>query len=357
MVISTNDISSNSSTNPSRRLLLVSCPRTASNLLTKILSIPDQPNVLANDAGGYFFYDAFMATAFSGCAEKPLAEWTEKERSDVQSVFQKCVDNLEEWSARAKSEGKFLFTKEHAFWFVNPAAFGNIINDTTTDVSTTEPLRLQFPAAYGEQTFSGSNHTILPDEYLRTWQLAFIIRHPALVFASLYRAMNKMSTGGLFDPKAVKATLVTNMTLRWTRLLCDWCSEQPDTEPVIIDANDVIHNPKAVIRFCELTGLDSSALKFKWDSKKPEEPAHAVGGEDTPEDEKAAHRAASGIMLSTLRESSGVVKSKAPDTVDIEAEAKKWKEEFGEEMGAMIEKAVWDAMPDYEYLLTKRVQA
>jgi hypothetical protein len=42
-------------------------------------------------------------------------------------------------------------------------------------------------------------------------------------------------------------------------------------------------------------------------------------------------------------------------SIDIDAEAAKWKVEFGEEIAQMIEKAVRDSMPDYEYLKARRI--
>ena len=60
-------------------------------------------------------------------------------------------------------------------------------------------------------------------------------------------------------------------------------------------------------------------------------------------------------MMSSLSASKGVIKDKAPANIDIAAEAAKWKVEFGEEVAQIIEKAVWDSMPDYEYLKSKRI--
>jgi hypothetical protein len=42
--------------------------------------------------------------------------------------------------------------------------------------------------------------------------------------------------------------------------------------------------------------------------------------------------------------------------LDIEAEKVKWIAEFGDEDGEIMSKYVYDAMPDYEYLLEHRVR-
>lgn len=219
-------------------------------------------------------------------------------------------------------------------------------------------FRLSLPDTYGpEQTFSENNQTLLPDQYLLTWQFAFLIRHPALAWPSMYRAMIRMSKLGFLDDDGVKGASVTNMTLKWTRKLFDWCLGQPGepVEPLVIDAHDIIHNPGAVLRFCEAAGLDTNAIQFVWGGENDEKKAENFVSSD-PSESKDMHQASARIMLSTLEASKGIVKDKAPAAVDIDIEAEKWRAEFGDEVAGIIEKAVWDAMPDYEYLRERRVQ-
>lgn len=372
-------ISNSDSTSPcSRRLLLISVPRTASNLLVKILNIDNQPNILTNEQHGYFFYSAFMKTSRDQKLHKPIKQWTESQKSDVRGCFQESLDRLEEYSAQATRENKMLFVKEHAFWIYNPAAFDKMRREAETSNNQEQEqqqqeqkhfdsFRVRIPDIYGpSQTFSSSNETVLPDSYLRTWQLAFIIRHPALAWPSMYRAMLKISAAGFIDDDGVQGASLTNMSLRWTRMLYDWCLEQPDVArapPLIIDAQEVIHNPRAVMQFCERVGLDTSLVQFEWggeEGKKRSENWQTVmpkvdntdtndnGNNDNKQND--IHRIAVSIMLSTLEDSTGIVKDKTPATVDIAAEALKWRDEFGEEVAQLIEKAVWDSMPDYEYL-------
>ena len=124
---------------------------------------------------------------------------------------------------------------------------------------------------------------------------------------------------------------------------------------MVVGAHDVIHNPESVVRFCEAAGLDTDAIRFDWsdeDGGKESETAKRSNGLMDSD----MHQKASRIMLSTLEPSKGIVKNKAPATVDIKAEAEKWRKEFGSEVAGLIEKAVWDAMPDYEYLKERRVR-
>lgn len=348
-----------SSGNKPSRLLFISVPRTASNLLLKILDIHHQPNVLTNRRGGYFFFEAFMTAARDVHLNKPFEQWSETEKTKVHDAFQQCLNSLEDYSAQAQRDNKIMFAKEHAFWFINPAVLNSQSDDLPSasgDMFNT--FRLSLPDTYGpEQTFSENNQTLLPDQYLLTWQFAFLIRHPALAWPSMYRAMIRMSKLGFLDDDGVKGASVTNMTLKWTRKLFDWCLGQPDepVEPLVIDAHDIIHNPGAVLRFCEAAGLDTNAIQFVWGGENDEKKAENFVSSD-PSESKDMHQASARIMLSTLEASKGIVKDKAPAAVDIDIEAEKWRAEFGDEVAGIIEKAVWDAMPDYEYLRERRVQ-
>ncbi|KAE8148241.1 hypothetical protein BDV25DRAFT_20359 [Aspergillus avenaceus] len=340
------------------RLLLVSYPRTASNLLLQILSLKDQPNVLANDHGGYFFMRAFMVAAQESRTYRPFDQWTPEECKEVQTTFQECMDAMEEYSERAQKQGKMLVTKEHAFWLCNPMAFSRMIHGTNGEHD--DLFRVQIPAAYGpSQTYSPNNQTVFSDEYLRTWRMAFIIRHPALVFPSFYRAMLKMVAANVLMKDELPGVLETNMSLQWTRMLYDWGMENsdPESQPLLLDAHDVIHNPEVVIRFCERVGLDPNALKFEWEKKADANAEPAPEQRAVPDQRVSIQtEGARAIMLGSLAGSSGVLKDKAPTHIDVAVESSKWKKELGEEAALLLEKTVLAAMPDYEYLKKRRVR-
>ncbi|PLN86128.1 hypothetical protein BDW42DRAFT_108484 [Aspergillus taichungensis] len=331
------------------RLLLVSVPRTASNLLVKVLDIHHQPHVHTNLQAGYFFYDAFMTASMDGLPGRPIDTWPEAATAGIGAAFQSCFDKLEECATVATQHSKTMFAKEHAFWMLNPAAFDKTL-PTPSVADHYDAFRPRIPARYGPtQTYSPGNNTVLSDEYLRTWRMAFIIRHPALAWPSFYRAVSQMSAMGYFDTDGVRGASRTNMTLRWTRALYDWAAVQrresggESSAPIVIDAHEVIHDPAAVERFCEAAGLDREAVRFEWAGEKGES-KHVKAA--TNEMQVAAAKVTQG----TLDQSSGIVKDKAPATVDIAVEAEKWRGEFGEEVAKMIETAVLESMPDYEYL-------
>ncbi|PYH97345.1 hypothetical protein BO71DRAFT_468253 [Aspergillus ellipticus CBS 707.79] len=350
----------NGHTTPNR-LLLVSVPRTASNLLLKILNIPDQPDTITSDRGGYFFHAAFVSAAKDGRLTQPPRDWTDEAKRNVQSTFQQCFDRLEECCVRAESEQKLIFAKEHSFWFSNPMEFSQVVHGAEHGPYDLSSFRVNVPSRYGPtQTFSSNNKTVFPDEYLRTWRMVFIIRHPALVFPSFFRAMDRISDTELFEPGTLPGTLAANMTLRWTRWLFEWCQEQSGTAPMLLDAYDVIHRPLVVRRFCELAGLDPTKMMFEWErtangDSDPHCPGYEAARQNgVVEEHMAIWEKSMKIMTSTLDGSEGVMKEKEPGVVDIVEEAKKWRVEFGDRMAGVVEKAVWDAMPDYEYLQAQR---
>jgi hypothetical protein len=306
--------------------------------------------------------DAFMASGKEGRLEKPLSQWTESDKTEVKNAFQSSVDELEAYSARARAENKIMFAKEHAFWITNPGVFTSM-RSGSSNVEDNKSFHINMPENYGAPTFSPHNDTILPDQYLRTWKLAFIIRHPALAWPSLYRAMLKISQAGYMDEDGIKGMSLSNMSFKWTRRLFDWAMEQPDvpTQPLVIDANDVVHNPAAVVRFCELAGLDTASMQFEWGGNGAVEKKSdlwTVDRNGTAGDaaELERQKNAAAIMLSTIEGSTGILKDKAPSDVDVDAEIRKWKVEFGEEAAALLEKATRDAMDDYEYLKERRIK-
>ncbi|KAL2264670.1 hypothetical protein VTJ83DRAFT_7180 [Remersonia thermophila] len=342
-----------------RRILLFSAPRTASNLLVRILNVHNRPDVLTNDLGGYFFIWPFLKPVRE--FKKTPHQWTAAERAVTRDGYQAALDELEELATRAEREGKTLFVKEHGMFLANPDVTDPPRHAGGPDLDF---FRLSVPDRYvhgGRGTFSPNNHTVLPDEYLAAWRIAFVIRHPALAWPSFYRASRRAAQLGPMTDKMMLEDGQPGMSLRWIRAMFDWCAERSSAAdaqappgqgafppPAIIDAQDIIHSPKALVRFCQAVGLDPAALQFEW----PAEDAQAKRFSETPADDEMFR-----AFLGTLVGSRGVIKDLTPPTVDVEAEAVKWRAEFGDEIAKVLEKKVRDSMPDYEYLRARCVRA
>lgn len=112
--------------------------------------------------------------------------------------------------------------------------------------------------------------------------------------------------------------------------------------PIIVDADDLIVEPRISNRLAEAIAIDGTKLKFSW------------APIDKEELEKMS--AIPRRMLSTLIASDSIQKDMSAANINIDEEARKWKEEFGESHAQKIEKWVRDAMPDYEYLKERRMR-
>ncbi|KAH6680513.1 hypothetical protein B0J14DRAFT_266955 [Halenospora varia] len=332
-------------TPPPRRVFLITGPRTASNLLVKILAPDSQPEVQpAGPHGGYYFLPAVLTINQLHVRGKHVDEWTGDERSKMMQAYQAGLNTLEAYVKQAESSGKIAFVKEHANMFFGPQAAS----------------KLQFPGREvkdtpwvaelaGKTERSAKNETLIPDELLKTLTPAFLIRHPALAFPSFLRTLVKLPPGVV---SSIEAELPIGMTFTAHRSMYEFYAdlyskgpkEDGESWPLVLEADDVINNQEVVVRMAELLGLDSSKLQFSWDAKTKEQI------EQTP--------AIWNVMLSSLNASNGILPEKAASnqTLDIDVETKKWKEEFGEERGAIVERLVREAMPDYEYLKSKRMR-
>ncbi|KAF9888138.1 hypothetical protein FE257_009274 [Aspergillus nanangensis] len=340
-----------------KRILLISYPRTASNLLLKMMSLERQPRVISNRRGGYYFWDAFMKGRATTSAWRPVEQWTDEDIEEMQSAFQQSCDNLESESQVSKLHGKIFFAKEHAQWLADPSEVSNYLFDY--DGYAASPFTIRIPDSYETlRSFHPNNFTVLPDDYLETWTVTFLIRHPALAFPSFYRAMMELEKGGFARSDEFHHLMELNATLRWTRLLYDWCSERKEASrlangsrpryPLLLDAHDITHDHRLVMKYCELLGMDPTRVQTQWDSIDPQ-------SSDEPEVIESI-RGPEAIMLSTLRQSRQSIKDKTPHLVDISLERKKWNREFGEEVGEKMTYWVKKAMPDYDYLRSRRLR-
>lgn len=174
---------------------------------------------------------------------------------------------------------------------------------------------------------------MLPDDFLLAMQPVFQIRHPVLMFPSLLRTQRKAK----FECHPSDPMYVAMLSLRGSRTLYDWYATHPTAlSPKVIDADDIMNNKAAVRQLCVDIDFDPDAVQYEWEERKEEDPMRAA-------------------FLSTLIASKGIKPGLEARSCDIEAEKVKWIDEFGEQDGEDLAKAVYDALPDYEYLLERRV--
>jgi hypothetical protein len=112
--------------------------------------------------------------------------------------------------------------------------------------------------------------------------------------------------------------------------------------PIVLDADDIMTNPELVRHYAKLIGMDPTKLKFTW---APGTTPKSVGLRET----------LVGHMTTTINASAGIVEGKTSAGLDLDTKISQWKVEFGEETGIHLEKLVRDAMPDYEFMLSRKL--
>lgn len=331
----------------SRRFWLLTHPRTASNLLIRMLALDDQATPLPGEKRDYFFLrSTILKMGKYKTAGKHLDEWSPEVRTGLMESYQSCFEALQKYAEDAEAHAKDIFVKEHASWLIEPVAETKwVFGENSTQEG---PWMVENPSG---ETRSSLNETILPDQFLETWLPTFLIRHPALVFPSIYRTA--VDNQGLEIVKADSGIHALEMTLHWSRTLYDWFSRRLQTSestsdagatwPIIIDADDLMTGSEVLIRYSKLLGFDPSKLKISWP---------AAGSEELNKMSNLERR-----MLSTISTSTGVVQGKTSTNLDIDQEAQNWKTEFGQEEGERMERWVRAAMPDYEYMRARRLRA
>ncbi|RGP76740.1 hypothetical protein FLONG3_5180 [Fusarium longipes] len=322
------------------RYWLLTCPRTASNLLVKMLNL-DEQGVRPAHHGGYFFLPTVGKHFLVD--QKPIENWTEEENNALDSVIQKCSQRFQDHIAAAEQEGQKLFVKEHSIMLNHPRVENHYINGSkesrTIDEAT--PLSIR---GIPEPTRSRLNLTLFPDEFLKTWNPTFLIRHPALMIPSLYRTcQGEMEYNGIKRPR--QEPCATELTMRWHRTLYEFYAEyfaNDSVWPIVLDADDIMTSPELVSKYAKLAGLDDSKVRRSWEK---------AGDKEVNKLHVVEQR-----MLSSINASTTIDNSKVAGNIDIDEEVAKWTNEFGEEEAKKLEKWVRDALPDYEFMHAKRMR-
>ncbi|KAI0411751.1 hypothetical protein F5X98DRAFT_356642 [Xylaria grammica] len=322
---------------PKRRYWLLTMPRTASNMLVRILNL-DEQGVRPAYHGGYFFFPSMLARLSLYNKE---GQWAPEDRAKVGQGVTKSFDALQDYLEAAEENGEKVFVKEHIS-FLNDIhyEFEHMYGPIPDEDGPSQPAPAR---GFAETTRSPLNRTALSDEFLKTWHPTFLIRHPAMMFPSLYRtAQSDIELYG--TRRAKKEPFEVEATMEFVRSLYDFYRGYfgKDSQwPLVLDADDVISYPELVMKYAGLVGLDPATLTFSWEKTSP------------GEIEKMNH--AMKVMLGSINASTGVDKKKLAGNVDIDTEAEKWRAEFGEEGGRKLERWVRDAMPHYEYLRERRL--
>jgi hypothetical protein len=354
----------------SPRILLVTYPRSASNLLIRILNLPDQLKVYTPNAlAGYLFTSTATQIKDSNAWAAPLDAWPDELAERVKQCYLDGFTETQKTVSKGVELGRVVFVKEHIQGLLHPLAQQRFVFGSDTALKPEDLRRWDFSTTDGENvTRSPLNDTVLPDKSLELWKPIFLIRHPALAFPSQYKIFRELKGDEDEDPSGGKERwLNLFLTLHWTRRLYEFYCEKRDIKgerdgdeckgrveddspspgllewPVIVDADDIITSPVIVERLASQIGMDVSNLKFKWNAM--------------PVEDRKKISPLLQTMLSTLLASDGIQITKAAgQVVDIEAEKKKWKNEWGERKAEKLETWVQAAMEDYLFLRERRMK-
>jgi len=190
---------------------LITYPRTASNLFWRILSKDKQPGFLEGRTE-YYFFPPIANRCDSGLYAKNVDTWTEEERQSMKKLYQDCFNDLQASLAQAGKENKTLFAKEHSSFMVQPPANSRLLFG---EGNVKEPAwQVKFDAgAEFKYNLKSINELVIPENFLALAKPTFLIRHPALVFESQYRA--RIAIDGEEKAKTGTPSVPLELTMRW----------------------------------------------------------------------------------------------------------------------------------------------
>ncbi|OSS51744.1 hypothetical protein B5807_03780 [Epicoccum nigrum] len=91
---------------PPQHNLLISIPRTASNLLTQLLNLPSQPFILPHPRDGYSSLHAPSQRFKSGTFSRPYSTWTPSEQHSMHGALHSSASSYSARLASASAAGK-----------------------------------------------------------------------------------------------------------------------------------------------------------------------------------------------------------------------------------------------------------
>lgn len=326
---------------------LFTLPRSASNLLLRILALENQPSVASREKGGYFFLEPILLANTLGIRAKPVQEWHPDEVSRMRQCYQASFEELHSHLRSADEQNKIVFIKDHSYFMADPYAQERYLRGEPND-GHRWPVEVSVSLA-SQPKQSRENITVLPDQVLERFLPIFLVRHPILAFPSLYR-----TTLAIEGPDVLhthREELELTMTLHWSRQLYDfyWQRVSDYTHggvewPLVLDADDIIQSPYTLARLAGIMGMSTEALRFTWTAA-------------SKEDLSTMKKDVVGQMYMTLASSEGIQKDKVAAGLSLAREVPKWKDEFGAEAASALEGWVKAALPDYEYLRDRKLKS
>ncbi|KAG4433960.1 hypothetical protein IFR05_010573 [Cadophora sp. M221] len=301
--------------------------RTASHVFCRLLS---------NQPGWAPQSDYHFKRAFDFARESfnwgPLTNVSGHIRKEFEGLLQEGFDEILRDRRAAKNEGKNLLLKEHTLYTWEPSKLSQSMWGGPMSPSFTA-IDEGSPSDNSEKT----NPTIFPDSFLKSWKPVFLIRHPAPTFESWYRAEGGARHIDLSDKSWSFFT-----SFQYSRELYDWFLSNSTEEsllPIVIDADDMLDKSSTMKRLCRKLGMDPQHMPDKWDT--------------IPAPENVGCRESK--FMGDYWNSTSIDSSKSSRGLDMDAKYMTWKAEFGLDAARELLAIVEKAMPDYNYLKSKKL--
>lgn len=162
--------------------VLISIPRTASDLVTHLLALPFQPSVVAHPRNRYFFIHALLARFKYSTFTRPLSAWSTQGRINLEDALVQSSWKYQTWTTDAGKEGSGTYVKEHVNWIILPEIESAFLQSSSA-ISTTA-------SRHHSKTLGldmSLNPTIVPSTFWKRVRTTLLIRHLALTFPSALR--------------------------------------------------------------------------------------------------------------------------------------------------------------------------
>ncbi|KAJ3994170.1 hypothetical protein F5050DRAFT_1776401 [Lentinula boryana] len=349
---------------PKQRIALFSHPRTNSNMFTKLFQ--SQPDIVQHT---YPFMPGYMwgPDRRLGYKAKEVEEMYATLKTNYDTLTtQQSLDDLERAFGETEAQGKIPLTKEHVCFMIQPKVIAKDLAEYSYPEYSLKPLvdhKLDIVATSNSDSGDSdlpTNPTFVPDRFMNTLTPIFIIRNPMRMIPSWYK-----NTSENFGATTKDSEWPFTATFHWCRILYDYYDDyfkaHPrsgySTLPLVVDGDDlVLHTEDIMIQLCDLIHLDSTAVKYTWESGDPYNSWPAAAAPDdlkTPAVKKVVDAFGGNVARST-----GVVRDaeKYAKPLVLEEERKKWEETWGKDVADDLVESVKKAMVDYDYMMQKRIR-
>jgi hypothetical protein len=203
-----------------------------------------------------------------------------------------------------------------------------------------------------KQKLLEGNPFTLSDELLMSCRPIILIRHPALTFESWYRAESDWDDRLDINDFAAKC----HLTFGFSRLIYEWFTirntsaeyksngtrEDELSWPIVLDADDIIQRNDVLTRFCQICDMDPASLSFQWE----------IAPIEHIDTYSARHKRYNREITNSTR----INKNKAWGNSSFEMRASEWRTRFGDQVADLLIQRVEEALPDYEYLHSRRLK-